>query len=133
MIKVIKKQSYNGSNSELLISPRDIVAIDTGSSIVLTQAVKGSIDITYDEHGYPDVDLVDLGIQYDHRVTWLEFDLDDLLWNTEAKINDDYKDENRYSRYLFKLAFKNTSTFFQSPSSPISSYLSIKRFKSSLL
>ena len=103
MIKVIKKQSYNGNNSELLISPRDIVAIDTGSSIVLTQAVKGSIDITYDEHGYPDVDLVDLGIQYDHRVTWLHFNLDKLLWH----LNEDrgYTEDSKYNYYTFKLAF----------------------------
>lgn len=37
--------------------------------------------------------------------------MDDLLWNTEAKLGDDYiNDENRYNHYLFKLAFKNVKT-----------------------
>ena len=104
MIKVIKKQSYNGSdNGELLISPRDIVAIDTGSSIVLTQPVKGLIDITYDEQGCPDVDLVDLGVQYDHRVTWLHFNLNRLLWHLNEEKG--YDENTKYNYYTFKLAF----------------------------
>ena len=67
MIKVIRKEP----NQELTdsISTRDIVAIETDSAVILTEAVKQSIEITYDELGYPNVGTVDLGVQYDHRVT----------------------------------------------------------------
>lgn len=114
MVKVIRKRDIFNNN---VISKEPVLrtfAVGRTRSALLADpiaAIKKSIKVKIDKYGNPDIEsTLDLGVAYDHRVTWLEFDLDDLLWNTEAKINDDYKDENRYSRYLFKLAFKNTST-----------------------
>ena len=78
MIKVIKKDSTHEINAAS-ISKTDIEALDTGTSIIFLEPVKQSIDITYDALGYADVSFINLGVQFDHRVTWLHFNLDKLL------------------------------------------------------
>ena len=68
MINVIRKQSTNNAPVSK-ISITDLEAIDVGNSVILLEPVKKSINITYDALGYADVPLLDLGVQYDHRVT----------------------------------------------------------------
>ena len=117
MVKVIRKSDILAREQEL-IGPTSIepvlrtFALRRTMSRIITEPeepIKKKITIKMDALGNPNVDSVlDLGMAFDHRVTWFEFDLDDLLWNTEAKLNDDYvNDESRYNHYLFKLAFKN--------------------------
>lgn len=102
MINVIRKQSANDAPKSI-ISRTDIEALDTGDSVILLDPVKESIDITYNALGYADKTSVNLGVQYDHRVTWLHFNLDQLIWNLDAQRG--YTDENRNEHYTFKLAF----------------------------
>ena len=68
MTKVIRKESYEAV-SNLSISPRDIQALETDTSVVLIEAVKQAVEIEFDELGYANVGVIDLGVQYDHRVT----------------------------------------------------------------
>lgn len=68
MTKVIRKESYEDV-SGFSISRRDIEAIETDTSVILTEAVKQAVEVVYDELGYANVDVIDLGVQYDHRVT----------------------------------------------------------------
>lgn len=102
MINVIRKQSANDAPKSI-ISHTDIEALDTGESVILLEPVKQTIDITYDALGHADKTSISLGAQYDHRVTWLHFNLDQLIWNLDAKRG--YTDENRNEHYTFKLAF----------------------------
>ena len=102
MINVIRKQSVNDAPKSI-ISPTDIEALDNGESVILLEPVKQTIDITYDALGHADNTSIRLGAQYDHRVTWLHFNLDQLIWNLDAKRG--YTDENRNEHYTFKLAF----------------------------
>lgn len=102
MINVIRKQSVNDAPKSI-ISPTDIEALDNGESVILLEPVKQTIDITYDALGHADKTSISLGAQYDHRVTWLHFNLDQLIWNLDAKRG--YTDENRNEHYTFKLAF----------------------------
>ena len=81
MIKVVRK-----TNIEEIMTPvPSVVSVDiiptikVGDSYILQESVKPSTLITYDEKGNPDVQIVDLGTQFDHRVTFLEFNLDQLL------------------------------------------------------
>ena len=101
MIKVIRKESNQEPTDT--ISTRDIVAIETDYAVILTEAVKQSVEITYDELGYPNVGTVDLGVQYDHRVTWLHFNLDKLLWHLDEERG--YTENTRNNYYTFKVAF----------------------------
>lgn len=105
MINVIKNKP--NTSDTLVISNTDIEALDTGTSIVFLEPVKSSINITYDALGYADVSLVNLGVQFDHRVTWLHFNLDKLLWNLNEKRN--YDEETKYNHYTFKLALTNVN------------------------
>lgn len=102
MINVIRKESISGTTKSV-ISPTDIEALDTGTSVILMEPVKQYINITYDALGHADVSSVNLGTQYDHRVTWLHFNLDKLIWNLNAKKG--YDAETKYNHYTFKLAF----------------------------
>lgn len=47
-------------------------------------------------------------MQYDHRVTWLHFDLDDLMWNLNSR--EDYTAKTRNNFYTFKALFTNINT-----------------------
>lgn len=78
MINVIRKQPI-GETPTSVISHTDIEALVVDESIILLEAVKQTIDITYDAEGRADKALVSLGTQYDHRVTWLHFNLDKLI------------------------------------------------------
>ena len=78
MINVIRKQP-TGDTPKSIISHTDIEALVVEESIILLEPVKQSIDITYDALGYADKALINLGTQYDHRVTWLHFNLDKLI------------------------------------------------------
>lgn len=120
MVKVIRKRDIIAKQQEQIgptsMEPvlRTFALRRTRSEIVTDpiEPIKKKIVIKMDALGNPDVNSVlDLGMAFDHRVTWFEFNLDDLLWNTEAKLGDDYiNDESRYNHYLFKLAFKNVKT-----------------------
>ena len=68
MINVIRKQNISNL-SEGRISATDIEALVVDESVILLEAVKQAIDITYDSLGHADKNLVNLGTQYDHRVT----------------------------------------------------------------
>lgn len=67
MINVIRKTDTNTTSAT--ISTRNIVSVDTGDSILLTDPVKDLIEITYDATGTPDKKSVVFGVQFDHRVT----------------------------------------------------------------
>lgn len=86
---------------------------DLENEVVTTSdAIKRHILITYDADGKPDKSKIQLGVQWDHRVTWLSFDFTQYIWNTNSKDDDDYTDENKYDKYKFKIMFKlgNTDT-----------------------
>ena len=102
MINVIRKQSIDNP-SRSIISNKDIEALVVDESIILLEPVKQSIEITYDELGHADKTSVNLGTQYDHRVTWLHFNLDKLIWNLDEKRN--YNHDTKYNHYTFKIAF----------------------------
>lgn len=106
MINIIRKEAILTSDNT--ISTRDIIALETEKSVVLTDPVKNYINISYDELGNPSSTFVDFGVQYDHRVTWLHFDLKKLLWNLiRTKVQDE---EQLYKHFIFKLAFTKIST-----------------------
>lgn len=111
--KVIRK-TKPADLTRAIISTGEIQATYVGESFVLQEAVKQSIDVKYDSKGYADQTSISLGMQYDHRVTWLHFDLDDLIWNldNENKRGRDipYDIHRRNNFYIFKLAFTNQST-----------------------
>jgi hypothetical protein len=67
MINVIRKN--NTIDSPATISTRNIISMDTGDSILLTDPVKDLIEVSYDALGYPDKQSVVFGVQFDHRVT----------------------------------------------------------------
>ena len=77
MINVVRKNST--PTSEATISTRNIISMSTGDSILLTDPVKDLIEITYDANGQPDKKSVIFGVQYDHRVTWIRFNLQQLI------------------------------------------------------
>lgn len=106
MINVIRKQSIN--TESLQISTTDIEALDTGESIILMEPVKQYINISYDANGKPNTPTVNIGAQYDHRVTWLHFDLEHLIWNLDAAR--DYTADTKYNHYIFKMVVTNLST-----------------------
>lgn len=105
-MKVILKKKPLAINPSL-ISTRDIIALDNGSSIILTEPVKTEINIKYDAKGYPDINALELGVQYDHRVTWLHFDLSELIWHLNEEKG--YTDLTKYNYYTFKLLFSRTN------------------------
>lgn len=111
--KVIRK-TKPADLTRAIISTGEIQATYVGKSFVLQEAVKQSIDVKYDSKGYADQTSINLGVQYDHRVTWLHFDLDDLIWNldNENKRGREipYDIHRRNNFYIFKLAFTNQST-----------------------
>ena len=51
------------------INTKELYAVETETSVLLEESVKNTIDITYDQDGYADIGYIDLGRQYDHRVT----------------------------------------------------------------
>lgn len=110
MIKVIRKtptKSLNTINEEL-ISTVGIEALQLDESVILMEPVKTSITIAYDALGKPSITTVPLGVQYDHRVTWLHFDLENLMWNLGSR--EDYTNREKTNFYTFKLALTNNST-----------------------
>ena len=62
------------------ISNEDIVALITPeNNTILIEPVKTALEVKYDSLGNPSVKQLILGMQYDHRVSWIHFDLEDLL------------------------------------------------------
>ena len=102
MTKVIRRESVQDV-SNFTISRRDIEAIETDKSVILIEAVKEAHELVYDELGNVNSGIVDLGVQYDHRVTWLHFNLDKLLWHLNRSKG--YTEDTKYNHYTFKLAF----------------------------
>ena len=111
--KVIRK-TKPADLTRAIISTGEIQATYVGESFVLQEAVKQSIDVKYNSKGYADQTSINLGVQYDHRVTWLHFDLDDLIWNLDNENTRGraipYDIHRRNNFYIFKLAFTNQST-----------------------
>lgn len=107
--KVILKEQVVDPTT-LQISTRDIVVYDRGEGLYLTEPVKQAITIKYDKNGYTTNlnGAVNLGVQYDHRVTWLNFDLDELIWHLNEQ--NGYDDKTKYNHYTFKLAITNAVT-----------------------
>lgn len=64
-----KNRQSNTIDLRNRINTRELYAVETETSVLLEEPVKTTIDITYDQNGYADVDFIDLGRQYDHRVT----------------------------------------------------------------
>lgn len=102
MINVIRKQSISDT-SKSIISSTDIEALVHKDTVILLEPVKEKIELVYDDLGYADKTLIQLGTQYDHRVTWLHFNLDKLIWNLDEQR--DYTEETKYHHYTFKIAF----------------------------
>lgn len=109
--KVIRK-TKPADLMRAVISPNTIPTTYIGDSFMLTEAVKQSINVKFNSLGYADQTSVNLGVQYDHRVTWLHFDLDELIWNLNEAADREYgyNKSTRNSFYIFKLAFTNQST-----------------------
>ena len=105
-IKVIRANTDKQTNEQ--ISPRDIVVINSGDSLILTEAVKQTIEVKYDAQGKSDIGLINLGIQYDHRVTWLHFNLDELMWHLNSR--PDYNDKTWTNFYTFKMLLTHIPT-----------------------
>ena len=113
---VMRKQQIVDPTT-LTISTQDIIAYERGSSLLLTEPVKQAVEIEYDALGYPVAaatnGIVNLGVQYDHRVTWLSFNLDRLIWRLNEEKG--YTDTTKYNYYVFKIAFtdarKNTQVW----------------------
>ena len=82
-----KKTASNTIDLRNRINTQELYAVETETSVLLEQSVKNTIEITYDQNGYANIDFINLGYQYDHRVTWLRFNLDNLLWQSS---NTDY-------------------------------------------
>ena len=114
MIKVIRK-----INMEELVTqppttisstevPYRVITIGDQESIVFLTSIKPATKITYSKTGMPRAEIevgdgswaateiVDLGTQYDHRVSFLQFNLDELDWNMMSG----NKKYNNYSFYL---------------------------------
>lgn len=115
MIKVIRKINIEeeitpGYTAVSGVEPRhEEVTIDGVRSIIFLDSIKPLTKITYDRNGVPTAtiqtsettweptNIVDLGTQFDHRVSFLTFDLDQLEWNLMHDLNKRY---NHYSFYL---------------------------------
>ena len=82
-----KKTKSNTIDLSNRINTQELYAVETETSVLLEQSVKNTIDLTYDQNGYADINFINLGRQYDHRVTWLRFHLENLLWQSS---NTDY-------------------------------------------
>ena len=108
MIKVIRKPKPEPVMVEpeyhtpATISLDIIPSIPSGDSVILLGSVKPAIELKYSNQGRPDKKELELGVQYDHRVTWINFNLDELLWNLHGS----YSEETKYYHYNFKLAVK---------------------------
>lgn len=85
------------------------ISIQDGFSLA---ALKNTIHLKYDRFGNCDTKSINLGIKNEHRVTWIYFNLVDLLWNQEHIKNEHESQlstkewKNLYNLYNFKLVFK---------------------------
>jgi hypothetical protein len=79
MINIVRKEKT--ADKQDIISTKSILAVDTDTKggILLTDPVKDLVEITYDATGHPDQKSVVFGVQYDHRVTWIRFNLSALV------------------------------------------------------
>lgn len=81
------------------------------SSFRVIDSIKPTINIKLDAYGRPSISEINLGNQHDHNVTWMNFDLSDLLWQIQTNYNPDdnvgYEEEHYYALYDFKLVFKH--------------------------
>ena len=99
MINVIRKEAIEPST--MTISSKNIKTVETADSFVMLDPVKDLIEITYDALGNPDKKSVSFGVQYDHRVSWIRFNLDDLVWNMgKGKA---HTIDELYNLYTFKV------------------------------
>ena len=108
-IKVIRANSTNPTSTSTAdgVSTEwiDYISSSEEGYIKFFQPVKNLIEIKYDAYGNPDISSVDLGNQYDHRVTCLRINVDNLLWNhvlnSGAGIENKEDFFNKYIFYLF--------------------------------
>lgn len=68
MIKVIRKMRVEPVVKPFTIS-RNSLTKTVAENIQFTEAIKSSTTISFNALGVPSVEVVDLGVQYDHRVT----------------------------------------------------------------
>ena len=124
-IKVIRKNAPKIDESLLhTISFNNIIAPQAAtwglrrsaglSVFELTESIKPTIKIKIDAYGQPSVSTVNLGIQYEHYSTWMNFNLDDLLWQIKSQYMPsdgvEYEEEYYYALYDFRVYFKHQTT-----------------------
>lgn len=124
-IKVIKKISAAEVAASHVISTNNIIAprmmtwglrraAINNTIFELTESIKPAIHIKLDAYGKPNVNVVNMGVQYEHYSTWMHFDLSDLMWQINTAYNPDdelnYEEEYYYALYDFRIYFKNQST-----------------------
>ena len=105
MIKIVDNNT-NTNTESIDVQPIDIIKDVDNDYLFISDAIKREIHIKFNNNGRPNLSKIPLGVQWDHRVTWLSFDFDDLIWNTESKDDDDYTEETKYDKYIFKIFFK---------------------------
>lgn len=113
--KILKKPSMNNVDMEHPISTTPIFKYDLNhGSLTTTASIKPEIKIKLDAYGTPNVKQIVLGNQHDHNVTWMSFDLSELLWQTQTHYNPsdniEYDEEYYYALYDFRLVFKHLTT-----------------------
>ena len=110
------------SISSFSISRNKLDSVQIDDTWIFKEAVKkthhlkyGSLgDVSaYDEKGNPITGILDLGVQYDHRVSWLHFDLEKLDWWASDIDDDPYSKLNKFNYYTFKLALTRLNNYGQ--------------------
>lgn len=89
-----------------------IKADENGALYILTSSIAEETGETLIET--TPLTNISLGTQYEHQATWINFDLDSLIWNIHTPYNPDnnvaYDRELYYANYLFQLIFKDSET-----------------------
>ena len=78
-MKIIQSTSQPVELEEQEQQPVEIDKDLENEIVTTSDAIKRHILITYDSDGKPDKSKVQLGVQWDHRVTWLSFDFTQYL------------------------------------------------------
>lgn len=109
MIKVQRIPTIiNPTDDPLSLTTVNINQSANSTAIEPDAAIKQAITIVYDANGYPNINTIDLGMAYDHRVTWINFDLSNLLWHFNNA--EGYTQDTINEVYNFKVVFKTTPT-----------------------
>lgn len=110
VIRLAAKTSASTSTSTISSDGINIFSLMSTEGFTipfLEEPVKQTLTVVYNKDGIPSPSIFEFGNQGDHRVTWLQFNLDELLWNlTKTKDEERGNPEHLYERYNFKLAIK---------------------------